>query len=71
MTANPGDRWYNRSTEARLRCRATEQQGSHLRQCTEDRRTEHVHQWRGKPFANQEQPATYVPTLSPSSLKPR
>lgn len=55
MTSNPNDRWYNRSAEERLRCRRTEWRGRFLRQCTEDRRTEHVHQWRSLPFATQEQ----------------
>lgn len=55
MTGRYNERWRNRSEEARLRCRATEVRGRHLRQCVEDRRTEHVHIWGGKPFANQDQ----------------
>lgn len=48
------DRWANRSEEDRLRCRRTERRGTAVRQCVEDRRTTHKHQWRGIPFKEQE-----------------
>lgn len=43
-------RWANSSEERRLRCQVTEQRGNGLKQCSEDRRYPHVHQWRGTPF---------------------
>lgn len=47
-------KWSNHAEERRLRCQLTERritrQGTKEVQCTEDRRTEHVHQWRGVPF---------------------
>lgn len=53
MSGRYNERWSNRSEEARLRCRRTEVRGNHVRQCVEDRRTKHVCQWGGKPFAVQ------------------
>jgi hypothetical protein len=47
-------RWKNVSEERRLRCQATERRGMSYVQCTEDRRTEHTHEWRGKPFREME-----------------
>lgn len=47
-------RWKNISEERRLRCQATERRGMMLVQCTEHRRTEHTHQWRGVPFRETE-----------------
>lgn len=65
----PASRWSNRSEEDRLRCRATEIRTGRRRQCTEDRRGEHVHQWRGIPFENQDRPESYTPTLAPTGVK--
>lgn len=56
MTGRPySSRWKDRSEEARLRCQVTELRGRTRVQCTEDRRYQHEHQWRGKPFQNQDQ----------------
>lgn len=64
-------RWANRNEEERLRCRATEKRGTRIVQCTEDRRTEHVHQNR-RPFGpGYSMPPDGGPTLPPSQMSPR
>lgn len=65
-------RWANRNEEERLRCRATEFRNGKLVQCSEDRRTEHEHQSRGKKFApGYSMPPEGGPTLPPSQVSPR
>lgn len=62
-------RWLNRSEEDRLRCRATETRAGIVRQCSEDRRTDHVHQWGGKAFSpGFSVPIAGGPTIGPSQL---
>lgn len=62
-------RWRDSAEEKRIRCRATERRGTMLVQCSEDRRTEHAHQWRGRAFADQSTPANPTPTLGPAPVK--
>lgn len=62
--------WANRSEESRLRCRATERRGGLIVQCTGNRKIEHEHEHRGKPFGPDFQvPATGGPTLPPSPAR--
>jgi hypothetical protein len=71
MPRSRNAKWANRNEEERLRCKATERRGQHLRQCTEDRRTEHVHQWNGTPFSEgYSMPVPGGPTLAPNQIKP-